>query len=457
MYNKLALLALSLRAARAQQVGTLTPETHPTLNTQTCTASGCTTTANKVVLDANWRWTHSTSGSTNCYTGNTWDATLCPDDATCAANCALDGADYEGTYGVSASGSSLKIDFVTQSAQKNVGARTYLMANDNEYQMFNLLNKEFTFDVDVSKLGCGLNGALYFVAMSADGGKAAYPGNKAGAAYGTGYCDSQCPRDLKFINGKANVEGWTPDSNSANSGTGNAGSCCDEMDIWEANSISQALTPHPCTSTGQTICETTACGGTDTNNTRYDSVCDPDGCDFNPYRLGNESFYGPGKTVNTNSVFTVVTQFITSDNTATGTLSAIRRLYVQNGKVIQQSNTDVSGITTTNQITSDFCTQEKAAFGDNTGFETKGGLAKMGKALESVVLVMSVWDDYAANMLWLDSDYPTTGSASAPGIARGTCATSSGVPSDVESSQSSASVTYSNIKFGSLNSTYTAA
>lgn len=48
---------------------------------------------------------------------------------------------------------------------------------------------------------CGLNGALYFVSMDADGGMAKYPTNKAGAKYGTGYCDSQCPRDLKFING----------------------------------------------------------------------------------------------------------------------------------------------------------------------------------------------------------------------------------------------------------------
>jgi cellulose 1,4-beta-cellobiosidase len=29
--------------------------------------------------------------------------------------------------------------------------------------MFHLLNHEFTFDVDVSSLDCGLNGALYFV------------------------------------------------------------------------------------------------------------------------------------------------------------------------------------------------------------------------------------------------------------------------------------------------------
>lgn len=38
--------------------------------------------------------------------------------------------------------------------------------------------------------------------MDADGGLSEYSGNEAGAAYGTGYCDSQCPRDLKFINGE---------------------------------------------------------------------------------------------------------------------------------------------------------------------------------------------------------------------------------------------------------------
>lgn len=36
-------------------------------------------------------------------------------------------------------------------------------------------------------------------------------------------------------------------------------------------------------------------------------------------------------------------------------------------------------------------------------------------------------------MLWLDSSYPVDASTSKPGVARGTCATSSGVPSDVES------------------------
>lgn len=47
--------------------------------------------------------------------------------------------------------------------------------------MFKLKNMEFTFDVDVSNLPCGLNGALYFVKMDADGGVSQYPTNKAGA------------------------------------------------------------------------------------------------------------------------------------------------------------------------------------------------------------------------------------------------------------------------------------
>jgi cellulose 1,4-beta-cellobiosidase len=69
-----------------------------------------------------------------------------------------------------------------------------------------------------------------------------------------------------------------------------------------------------------------------------------------------------------------------------------------------------------------------------------------------MVLVLSLWDDYYANMLWLDSTYPTSNTS--PGGPRGTCATSSGVPADVESSASSAYVVYSNIKFGPINSTY---
>ena len=77
--------------------------------------------------------------------------------------------------------------------------------SDQKYQIFNLKNQEFTFDVDMSKLPCGLNGALYFVEMDADGGVSRFPNNKAGAKYGTGYCDTQCPHDIKFINGEVRI------------------------------------------------------------------------------------------------------------------------------------------------------------------------------------------------------------------------------------------------------------
>jgi len=227
------------------------------------------------------------------------------------------------------------------------------------------------------------------------------------------------------------------------------------MDIWEANSISNAFTPHVCSSTGQTACTGDACGDSATN--RYSSICDKDGCDFNPFRFGNETFYGPGKTIDTTKKFTVVTQFITSDGTSTGTLSAIKRIYVQNGVVIQNSNTDMAGVTTTNEITDTFCAQQKAATNNTNEFKTLGGLAKMGKNLATgMVLVMSLWDDYAVDMLWLDSDYPTTSPATAPGIARGTCATTSGVPKTVEAASPNAYVSYGNIKFGPIGSTFSA-
>jgi cellulose 1,4-beta-cellobiosidase len=443
--------------AMGQQVGTQQAETHPSMSWSQCTSGGsCTSQSGKVVIDANWRWVHSTSDTTNCYTGNTWDATLCPDDATCAKNCALDGADYSSTYGITASGNALSLSFVTKgSYATNIGSRTYLMASDTEYEMFKLLGNEFTFDVDVSNLPCGLNGALYFVSMDADGGMSKYSTNKAGAKYGTGYCDSQCPRDLKFINGQGNVEGWKPSSNDQNAGVGGHGSCCAEMDIWEANSISAAVTPHACETVTQTMCNSDACGGTYSTD-RYAGSCDPDGCDFNSYRMGDTSFYGKGLTVDTSSKFTVVTQFLTDSGDSSGTLNEIKRFYVQNGKTIPNSQSKISGVTG-NSLTPDFCDAQKKAFGDTNTFDEKGGFSSMSEAMAGgMVLVMSLWDDHYADMLWLDSTYPTTKSASTPGVGRGTCATSSGTPSDVESSGASSKVTYSNIKFGPINSTFTA-
>ena len=89
---------------------------------------------------------------------------------------------------------------------------------------------------------------------------------------------------------------------------------------------------------------------------------------------------------------------------------------------------------------------------DGTNFIEKGGFSSMDDAMEKgMVLVMSIWDDHDVNMLWLDSTYPVNGTN--PGDARGTCATTSGVPATVEKEHADAKVTYSNIRFGEIGST----
>jgi len=295
---------------------------------------------------------------------------------------------------------------------------------------------------------------LYFVEMAADGGKAANPNNKAGAKYGTGYCDAQCPHDIKWINGEANLLEWKTSPDDPNSGSGKYGSCCTEMDIWEANSVSTAYTPHPCNKNGLFRCSGPECGDGDS---RYAGVCDKDGCDLNSFRAGVKNFYGKGSEVDTSKPVTVITQFITKDGTDTGDLVEIRRLWVQGGKVIRNPSVNVPNVKAYDSVSDQMCAEQKAAFGDKNDFQNKGGLKALGAALErGMVLVMSLWDDHEAHMLWLDSNFPVEADASKPGIARGTCPTTSGVPSDVESQHPDANVKFSNIKFGALNSTFSA-
>lgn len=118
-FSPITSILLGLAATvSGQQAGTSTPENHPSLPYQKCTSAGCSTVNTAVVLDSNWRWVHNVGGYTNCYTGNTWNSALCPDATTCTTNCALEGADYTGTYGIQASGNSLNLKLVTGS---NVG------------------------------------------------------------------------------------------------------------------------------------------------------------------------------------------------------------------------------------------------------------------------------------------------------------------------------------------------
>ncbi|CAE8596930.1 unnamed protein product, partial [Polarella glacialis] len=108
--------------------------------------------------------------------------------------------------------------------------------------------------VDVSTLVCGLNGAVYFVEMAAMGGKGLEENNRAGAKYGTGYCDAQCPHE-KFERNESH------------------GICCVEMDIWEANKRATAFTPHPCSTVGPTRCTGIDCGYGAEDDARWKGLC----------------------------------------------------------------------------------------------------------------------------------------------------------------------------------------
>ncbi|CAE8621961.1 unnamed protein product [Polarella glacialis] len=455
----LGLLELALLSAvlSAQKIGTHVAEQHPEMPLWTCSALGdCTKETLTVVMDSNWRWIHD-GQYTNCFKDGAWDAMLCPDPDTCSSNCHLEGVsiqEYSSTYGVHAVSDGLTLDFVTATQYgENYGSRLYMMEDAATYKMFHLKNREFTFTVDSEELRCGMNGALYFVEMQADGGLAKSSGkNEAGAAYGTGYCDAQCPHDLKFIEGEANIIDWNSTSNPP---VGHYGACCAEMDVWEANSRATAYTPHPCNITGLERCEGVACGD---KNERYDGVCDKDGCDFNSWRLGDREFFGNDGTFRVNSArpVTLVTQFITHDGTDSGDLVDIRRFYVQDRKVIQNSEASMAGVSG-DSVTDQLCADLKSASGDTNDFERKGGLKVMGEALDrGMVLVFSLWDDSVSDMLWLDSDFPATANPTDPGVSRGPCDTTSGKPKFLRATYPEASVTFSEVKVGAIGSTESA-
>lgn len=77
----------------------------------------------------------------------------------------------------------------------------------------------------------------------------------------------------------------------------------------------------------------------------------------------------------------------------------------------------------------------------------------MGDAMKKgMVLVMSIWDDHAVNMLWLDSTYPTD--KTSVGGPRGPCPTTSGKPDEVERDYPNSRVAFSNVSIGDIGSTY---
>jgi cellulase len=170
------------------------------------------------------------------------------------------------------------------------------------------------------------------------------------------------------------------------------------------------------------------CSGDECGSTAA-GVCDKIGCGDNPYLHRNDkSYYGPGLKVDTSKPFTVVTQFPAKD----GVLQAIVRKYVQNGVVIENTSVNVT-------MDQEFCDAQSGA----SQFNALGGLKGMGNALaRGMVLAFSIWWDESGFMNWLDA-----GSA-------GPCNATEGDPKVIQQIEKAPTVTFSQIKWGEIGSTF---
>jgi cellulase len=161
------------------------PEVHPAIETFKCTQKeGCKKQTNYIVLDS---LSHPIHQATNSYGCGDWGSgpnkTACPDEASCAKNCIMEGVSDYSTYGVTTNGTSLRMEMMRKG--NVVSPRVYLLAGDKQkYEMLQLTGNEIAFDVDATKLPCGMNSALYLSEMSATGARSEL--NPGGATYGTG-------------------------------------------------------------------------------------------------------------------------------------------------------------------------------------------------------------------------------------------------------------------------------
>merc|ERR1712224_10616 len=149
---------------------------------------------------------------------------------------------------------------------------------------------------------------------------------------------------------------------------------------------------------------------------------------------------------NTEQPFKVVTRF----HAPNGALLAIEQFYIQNGNEIHHPNYAALG--NENMESDATCKAQKDSFGDRNRFEEMGGMVRMGDALDrGMVLVVSMWDDIAVSMNWLDSYMGDD--ASAPGALRGPCDPADGEPETLREAHPDAGYTVTNIKWGDFGTT----
>eukprot|EP00931_Biecheleriopsis_adriatica_P005067 TRINITY_DN10662_c0_g1_i1.p1 TRINITY_DN10662_c0_g1~~TRINITY_DN10662_c0_g1_i1.p1 ORF type:complete len:528 (-),score=116.41 TRINITY_DN10662_c0_g1_i1:295-1878(-) len=334
-----------------------------------------------VVMDSKWRWLHN-SKFKSCGSGA---ASTAMDMERCYLQ-GLNSAMYRDTYGIHVgmpNNRAVTLRYATKgkdAPDPNYGTRVYLTDGEG-YTMFKPLGGEISFNVDVSKVPAGMNAAVYLVSMDRLGNlNTVNPSgviNTAGWKRGVGYCDAQCPKDMKFVQD----QGFN---------NGDIASCCPEMDLFEANRFTTAMTPHPCKLSTASWCDSS-------KEANCKARCDSDGADVNPFREK-----GPGHALfdllDVSQPFKVRTLFKTDNNMSSGSLVEIEQIFEQRLK-------DGSVKTFTMSLTDESAAKQKEIFKAVNGFgETYGGLKGMGEALrKGMVMVLAIWADPGGNMNWLDS------------------------------------------------------
>lgn len=209
------------------------------------------------------------------------------------------------------------------------------------------------------------------------------------------------------------------------------------------------MTSHPCKQTGPFLCNGDQCDELEKSGS---GTCARKGCGINPFRLGAPEFYGKGQEhkVDTSRPFTVITRFFTDDNSTTGALTEIRRVYIQDGKTIpatynlntkalNHANISLSGVKFEGALTEGYCSARD--FDDHARL---GRLKTIGQALGHglvMVHVLSIWNSERDSMVWLDAG------------KNGPCQDGEGKPDRIAKKTPDVTVTCSNIGWSDIGST----
>lgn len=130
-----------------------------------------------------------------------------------------------------------------------------------------------------------------------------------------------------------------------------------------------------------------------------------------------------------------MTQFLADKS---GSLTELHRHYVQDNRIIESAVVTLPGVTKVNFMNEEYCAATGAS-----AFARLGGMKGMGESMtRGMVLVMSLWWDEGGFMNWLDQ-----GEA-------GPCNPTEGSPANILKVQPNPEVTFSNIKIGEINSTF---